>query len=96
VVTVDITVGIITHGVSTTITVGADTDMVDLDLAWDTDTADIMDTVDTAAIGTIHTMDTDMVVTTEAITVVATATLNETPLITKPTDVQIHLWVQAD
>ena len=29
-------------------------------------------------------------------TVVATATLNETPLITKPTDVQIHLWVQAD
>ena len=87
---VDITDGTITHGVSTTITVGVDTDMVDLALAWDTVMADIMDmavTVDTVDTGTTLTTDTGMAVTTE----VVTDTLNETLLTTKLTDVQIQL-----
>jgi len=85
---VDITDGTITHGVSTTITVGVD--MVDLALAWDTVMADIMDmavTVDTVDTGTTLTTDTGMAVTTE----VVTDTLNETLLTTKLTDVQIQL-----
>jgi len=87
---VDITAGTIIHGVSTTIMVGVDTDMVDLALAWDTVMADIMDmvvTVDTVDTGTTLITDTVVAVTTE----VVTDTLNETLLITKLTDVQIQL-----
>ena len=84
---VDITAGTIIHGVSTTITVGVDTDMVDLALAWDTVMADIMDMAVTVDTGTTLTTDTGMAVTTE----VVTDTLNETLLTTKLTDVQIQL-----
>jgi hypothetical protein len=84
---VDITAGTITHGVSTTITVGVDTDMVDLALAWDTVMADIMDMAVTVDTGTTLITDTGMAVTTE----VVTDTLNETLLTTKLTDVQIQL-----